>query len=64
MGNGLFLIDSRLWRDFRTGSVVGQFAADQDYFSRVFSSAFVKLSLTNVLGESKGEIRKQCNRVN
>ncbi|KAK0577837.1 hypothetical protein LWI29_000962 [Acer saccharum] len=63
-GNGLFGIDSDISRDLRTVSVVNQFALDQDHFFQVFSSAFVRLSSTNVIGEAKGEVRRICNRVN
>ncbi|OWM83383.1 peroxidase 29 [Punica granatum] len=63
-GKGLFLIDSRLWGDSRTAPAVWRFAADQEYFFQVFSSAFVKLSSTNILLRSKGEIRRHCYRAN
>ncbi|KAI4298732.1 hypothetical protein L6164_032255 [Bauhinia variegata] len=61
---GLFGIDSRISKDFRTAPFVKQFAMDQNYFFQVFSSAFVKLSSTNVLTAQQGEVRRQCNRVN
>lgn len=64
MGKGLFLIDSRLWRDHRTAHIVKRFAEDKGHFFQVFSSAFLKLSKTNIIGGSKGEIRKHCNRIN
>lgn len=63
-GNGLFGIDSSISRDLRTASVVNQFALDQDHFFQVFSSAFVRLSTSNVIGEAEGEVRRICNRVN
>jgi peroxidase len=62
MGKGLFGIDSSISRDPRTAPIVRQFAIDQNYFFKVFSSAFVKLSSTNVNG--KGEVRRQCNHIN
>lgn len=65
MGKGLFSIDSSVSRDPRTITFARQFAVDQEYFFQVFSSAFVKLSSANVLtGNNKGEVRRQCNRVN
>ncbi|XP_059636198.1 peroxidase 29-like [Cornus florida] len=64
MGRGLFVIDSNISRDPRTAPIVGKFAADQNYFFQVFSSAFIKLSVTNVLTGKNGEVRRQCNRVN
>ncbi|KAI4295950.1 hypothetical protein L6164_035943 [Bauhinia variegata] len=64
MGRGLFGIDSSISRDSRTAPFVKQFAMDQNYFFQVFSSAFVKLSSTNVLTTEQGEVRRQCNRVN
>ncbi|XP_030469697.2 peroxidase 29-like [Syzygium oleosum] len=64
LGKGLFLIDSSISTDPRTSDMVRQFAIDLDYFFRAFSSAFVKLSSTNVLGKMKGEVRKHCSRAN
>ncbi|KAL5842454.1 hypothetical protein ACOSQ3_013057 [Xanthoceras sorbifolium] len=50
---------------FQTSSdSVHRIAPDQNYFFQVFSSAFVRLSSTNVLNEAKGEVRRICNRVN
>ncbi|KAF8030219.1 hypothetical protein BT93_E2613 [Corymbia citriodora subsp. variegata] len=63
-GKGLFPIDSSISRDPRTSDIVKQFAFDQDYFFRSFSSAFVKLSSANIISKTKGEVRKQCSRVN
>ncbi|XP_042477126.1 peroxidase 29-like [Macadamia integrifolia] len=63
-GKGLFGVDSNIGMDERTRPIVEQFAEDQDTFFQVFSSAFVKLSTTNVLTGDKGQIRRQCNRVN
>lgn len=64
VGKGLFGIDSSISTDPRTLPIVRRFAADQNYFFNVFSSAFVKLSSTNVLIHSQGEVRRQCNRIN
>ncbi|KAK2644547.1 hypothetical protein Ddye_019742 [Dipteronia dyeriana] len=65
-GNVVFGIDSGISRDLRTASVVNQFALDQDHFFLVFSSAFFRLSSTNVVSEAEGqgEIRSTCNKVN
>ncbi|KAI3419279.1 Peroxidase, partial [Psidium guajava] len=60
LGKGLFPIDSSISRDPRTSDLVKQFAIDRDYFFRAFSSAFVKLSSTNILSKATGEVRKQC----
>ena len=64
IGKGLFGIDSSVSSDPRTMPIVRRFAADQNYFFNVFSSAFIKLSSTNVLAQKKGEVRRQCNRIN
>ncbi|KAI4371153.1 hypothetical protein MLD38_019419 [Melastoma candidum] len=64
MGRGLFQIDASLASDPRTLPIVRNFAADQSYFYRTFSSAFVKLSSTNVLSSARGEVRRQCSRAN
>ncbi|KAG7962962.1 hypothetical protein I3843_09G094600 [Carya illinoinensis] len=63
-GRGLFGIDSNISRDPRTAPIVRQFAVDQNHFFGVFSSAFVKLSSTNVLTNGEGQVRRQCNRIN
>ncbi|XP_061363875.1 peroxidase 29 [Gastrolobium bilobum] len=64
MGRGLFGIDASISRHPRTAPFVMRFAMDQNYFFEAFSSAFVKLSSTNVLTNGHGEVRRQCNRVN
>ncbi|KAK4588431.1 hypothetical protein RGQ29_019432 [Quercus rubra] len=64
MGKGLFTIDSSISTDPRTAPIVRHFAIDQNYFFQVFSSAFVKLSSTNVLTKGKGEVRMKCSRIN
>ncbi|KAJ0017850.1 hypothetical protein Pint_09836 [Pistacia integerrima] len=56
MGKGLFGVDSSLSRDPRTAAIVHKFAYDKNYFFQAFSSAFVKLSSTNVLTNAKGEL--------
>ncbi|XP_039052782.1 peroxidase 29-like [Hibiscus syriacus] len=64
MGKGLFTIDSRMSIDRRTAPIVTEFAANKYRFFQVFSSAFVKLSSSNVLTNDKGEVRRKCNQVN
>ncbi|KAJ1405560.1 Secretory peroxidase [Sesbania bispinosa] len=64
MGRGLFGIDSNISRDPRTAPFVMRFALDQNYFFEAFSSAFLKLSTTNVLTNEQGDVRRQCNQVN
>ncbi|KAG8494385.1 hypothetical protein CXB51_012108 [Gossypium anomalum] len=64
LGNGLFTIDSRISTDQRTAPIVRQFAADSRRFFQVFSSAFVKLSSSNVLTNEEGQVRRKCNQVN
>ncbi|KAB2082176.1 hypothetical protein ES319_A05G181000v1 [Gossypium barbadense] len=64
LGNGLFTIDSRISTDQRTAPIVRQFAADSRRFFRVFTSAFVKLSSSNVLTNEEGQVRRKCNQVN
>ncbi|XWS15546.1 hypothetical protein CRYUN_Cryun34aG0009400 [Craigia yunnanensis] len=63
-GKGLFTIDSRISRDPRTAPTVRQLAANLNRFFQAFSSAFVKLSSSNVLTKEKGEVRRKCNQVN
>ena len=64
MGKGLFTIDSRISRDPRTAPAVRQFATNLNRFFQAFSSAFVKLSSSNVLTKEKGEVRRKCSQVN
>ncbi|TKY53986.1 Peroxidase 29 [Spatholobus suberectus] len=64
MGRGLFGIDSSISIDPRTAPIVMRFAMDRNYFFKAFSSAFVKLSSTNVLTDVQGDVRRQCNQVN
>lgn len=64
MGRGLLGIDSSISRDPRTAPIVMRFAMDQSYFFENFSSAFVKLSASNVLTTMQGEVRRKCNQLN
>ncbi|KAK8646301.1 hypothetical protein V6N13_120093 [Hibiscus sabdariffa] len=64
MGKGLFTIDSRMSIDQRTAPIVAEFAANKYRFFQIFSSAFVKLSLSNVLTNDEGEVGRKCNQVN
>ncbi|XP_027330401.1 peroxidase 29 [Abrus precatorius] len=64
MGRGLFGIDSSISTDPRTAPIVTRFAMDQNNFFQAFSSAFVKLSSTNVLTKVQGDVRRKCNQVN
>ncbi|KAK9715037.1 hypothetical protein RND81_06G138500 [Saponaria officinalis] len=63
-GKGLFSIDSSVSTDHRTMMIASLFAADQNHFFKAFSSAFVKLSTSNVLTGNMGEVRKRCDQVN
>ncbi|KAL9157612.1 hypothetical protein ABFS82_08G015900 [Erythranthe guttata] len=63
-GRSLLVIDATLTQDQRTVEQAGRFVTDQAYFFKMFSSAFVKLSVTQVLTGNDGEIRNQCNKLN
>ncbi|KAJ7148571.1 hypothetical protein O6H91_07G068400 [Diphasiastrum complanatum] len=63
-GRGLLTIDSELMKDPRTQGFVNRFAADQNFFFQKFSEAFVKLTRSNVLTGTQGEIRNNCKAVN
>ncbi|KAL2339218.1 hypothetical protein Fmac_013664 [Flemingia macrophylla] len=63
-GRSLFGIDSSISRDLRTAPFVIRFAMDQNYFFKAFSSAFVKLSLNNVLTDVLGDVLRHCNQLN
>ncbi|CAM8995034.1 unnamed protein product [Rhodiola kirilowii] len=60
---GVLSIDTALALDPRTAPFVARFASDQNQFFTAFSSAFVKLSYTNVLTENHGVIRENCARI-
>ncbi|XP_047947695.1 peroxidase 29 [Salvia hispanica] len=62
-GRGVLSIDAALPLDSRTRPFVEKFASDRNAFYRAFSSAFVKLSSSNVLIGNQGVIRRSCNRV-
>ncbi|CAI9118888.1 OLC1v1020515C1 [Oldenlandia corymbosa var. corymbosa] len=56
-GNGVLRVDTEMPVDPRTAPFVQRFAIDQDSFFNAFSTAFVKLSSSNVLvGEELGFI--------
>ncbi|XP_024531674.1 peroxidase 29-like, partial [Selaginella moellendorffii] len=63
-GQGLFTIDSELALDSRTSPVVARFSTNQQLFLDTFSSAFVKLTSSNVLTGQSGQVRKYCHSVN
>ncbi|KAL4184915.1 hypothetical protein AMTRI_Chr10g3420 [Amborella trichopoda] len=63
-GRGLLSVDSEMQHSAFTSPLVARFADHQDYFFRVFSSAFLKLSSYQVLTGNHGQIRKWCDRVN
>ncbi|KAL5840382.1 hypothetical protein ACOSQ4_012990 [Xanthoceras sorbifolium] len=58
------VFDNHYYTEMLWPGSVHRIALDQNYFFQVFSSAFVRLSSTNVLNEAKGEVRRICNRVN
>lgn len=61
-GRGVLKIDAALPLDSRTRPFVEKFASDHNAFYKAFSSAFVKLSSSNVLIGNQGVIRRSCNR--
>ncbi|XP_057809747.1 peroxidase 29-like [Salvia miltiorrhiza] len=63
-GRGVLKIDAAMPLDSRTRPFVEKFASDHNAFYRAFSSAFVKLSSSNVLTGKQGVIRRSCNRLN
>lgn len=61
-GRGVLNIDAALPLDSRTRPFVLKFATDHNAFYSAFSSAFLKLSSSNVLTGNQGVIRRSCNR--
>ncbi|KAL2459724.1 Peroxidase 29 [Forsythia ovata] len=62
-GLGVLRIDAEMPLDPRTAPFIQTFAYDQEVFFQAFSSAFVKLSSSNVLTGNQGVIRTNCNRL-
>ncbi|GFQ07437.1 peroxidase 29 [Phtheirospermum japonicum] len=60
-GLGVLKIDAQMPLDSRTRPFVEKFASDENAFFDAFSSAFVKLSRSNVLTGNQGVIRRNCN---
>lgn len=63
-GRGLFRVDSEVAQNPLTAPIIRSFIANPQAFFRAFSSAFLKLSLANVLTGSQGQIRHNCHFVN
>eukprot|EP00250_Pteridium_aquilinum_P009875 c18995_g1_i1 orf=480-1484(-) len=63
-GRGLFRVDSDVASNPLTRPIMQRFKRNPRAFFTTFSSAFLKLSLTNVLTGSQGEIRQNCHFVN
>eukprot|EP00250_Pteridium_aquilinum_P012331 c20661_g2_i1 orf=49-1017(-) len=63
-GRGLFRVDSEVARNPLTAPILQFFKANPAAFFSAFSSAFVKLSLSDVLVGSQGQIRSNCHFVN
>ncbi|XP_010549001.1 PREDICTED: peroxidase 29 [Tarenaya hassleriana] len=63
-GRGPLRVDTEMATDPRTQPFVRAFAADPNLFLRSFSSAFVKLSCSNVLTGTRGNVRSVCHKVN
>ncbi|MCO5578579.1 hypothetical protein L7F22_032423 [Adiantum nelumboides] len=64
-GRGLFRVDAEVARNPLTAPIVQSFNANPAAFFHAFSSAFVKLSLSNVLtAPSQGNIRQNCRIAN
>ncbi|KAK6160976.1 hypothetical protein DH2020_004357 [Rehmannia glutinosa] len=60
-GRGVLKIDAQMPLDYRTRPFVEKFGNDEKAFFQAFSSAFVKLSSSNVLTGNQGVIRRSCN---
>lgn len=63
-GRGLFRIDSEVASNPLTRPIVKHFHRNRRAFFKAFSAAFLKLSLTDVLSGSQGEIRHNCHFLN
>ncbi|KAL0457505.1 UNVERIFIED_CONTAM: Peroxidase 29 [Sesamum latifolium] len=62
-GGGVLRIDAEMPLNSRTRPFVHKYADDAGAFFRAFSSAFVKLSSSNVLTGNEGVIRRNCKAV-
>lgn len=63
-GKGLFVSDQVLFTDPRSRPTVDLFASNNAAFQNAFVSAITKLGRVGVLTGNKGEIRRDCSRVN
>ncbi|KAI3814731.1 hypothetical protein L1987_14375 [Smallanthus sonchifolius] len=63
-GKGLFTSDQVLFTDTRSRPTVNQFASSNNALNQAFVTAITKLGRVGVLTGSKGEIRRDCTRVN
>ncbi|CAN1231774.1 Peroxidase 16 [Linum grandiflorum] len=63
-GKGLFTSDQVLFTDPRSRPTVNRFAASNTAFGQAFVAAITKLGRVGVLTGSRGEIRRDCSRVN
>lgn len=62
-GRGILFVDQQLTAGEETTNWVRQYASDISLFHRDFAQVMMKLSSTQVLTGSNGEVRRNCRRV-
>jgi peroxidase len=61
---GVLTSDQTLYADTRTRNIVNGFASNQQMFFRRFQLAMVKMGTLDVKQGSRGEVRKNCHKIN
>ncbi|CAL5185006.1 unnamed protein product [Lathyrus oleraceus] len=62
--NGVLTSDQTLYNSPQTRNIVNMYAMNEALFFLDFQQAMVKMSLLDVKEGSKGEVRKNCHRIN
>jgi peroxidase len=61
---GVLTSDQTLYADTRTRNIVNGFSSNQPMFFRRFQLAMVKMGTLDVKQGSRGEVRKNCHKIN
>lgn len=62
--NGLLTSDQTLYTSTKTRNIVYSYALNQALFFLDFQQAMVKMSILDVKEGSKGQVRKNCRKIN
>lgn len=62
--NGVLTSDQTLYNSPKTRNIVNTYAMNQALFFLDFQQAMVKMSLLDIKEGSRGEVRKNCHKIN